>query len=267
MSVVSDILGIITGVAEGFTHNLIGLAIVGVIAFFVYLKWGKPKPVNMAEVIFKKQYEATAERLKLLKPKKLGLCSYPMSAAELKNNIHQIKHDIIGNVIGINVVGVRTNVKTLVKLARNFSEKEVSDFLETNKEYIDKDKFWLVFAVERQIGGRFLFPKVSKALIYCKPPQIIDMNSNDDVIRVRGFGITSQGAGYEIINDENTILNINQLALDTSNIMEIETGLSMVSRLGDYSEAASKLDSETRKTALLSGLHVLNPPVSQEVKT
>jgi hypothetical protein len=266
-SIISDIFGLLVGLAEGLTHNVIGLAIVGIIAFFIYIKWGKPKTVNMMDVIFTKEWEATTERLRLPVRKVVGLCSYPMSTDELRNSpIYQIQYQNIGEVVGINVLGIRTNIKTLVKLSKNFSESELKLFLEANKTVIDKDTFWLVFAVERRVGGRWLFPKVSKTLLYCKPDQIIDMNSRDNVIRIRGVGITPQGA-YELINDENVNVNVKQLLKDKSDVIFDEITLGTMSKMGEFVENAIKLDSEYRKRMGEAGINVQNNPVSNEVKT
>jgi hypothetical protein len=151
-------------------------------------------------------------------------------------------------------------------LSKNFSESELKLFLEANKTVIDKDTFWLVFAVERRVGGRWLFPKVSKTLLYCKPDQIIDMNSRDNVIRIRGVGITPQGA-YELINDENVNVNVKQLLKDKSDVIFDEITLGTMSKMGEFVENAIKLDSEYRKRMGEAGINVQNNPVSNEVKT
>jgi len=266
MSFLTDVTAIIGGVAQGFTHNILAVIIAVLIGFWMYLKWGKPKPVNMAELMFKKEWEATTEQLRMLKPKMLALCPYPQSTEELKSAIGQIKYDLIGKVIGVNVVGVRTSVKDVVKLAKNFNETELKEFTEKNAAYIQSDKFWVVLAIERRIGGRFLFPKVTKSLLYLKPSQIIDFNSKDDVIRVRGFGLTPQGQ-YLLLNDEKINLNLNQLVLDQENIMGIETVTSSYSKLGEIVEYASGLDSGHTKRLVEGGLRVQETPTSTEVKT
>ena len=266
-SIVADFFSFILGVIDGITHNALGGLIAGVVILFLYIRWLNPKAVDMNQVIFKKEFEATAEQQRLPKPKKLMMLSMPLTMEEYnKNPIHQIQHNIIGVVVGINVVGVRTSITRLAQLCKGWGEGELNKFLKENEQAIKDDKLWIVFATKRKVGGFLLFTKYVNDLIYLKPNQIINVNSKDDYIRVRGFGLQPQGF-YTLVTDEAINTNVKQLMLDKVDVMFDEVGLSTVSRMGDYVTKAMEMDSATRKEAALKGLDVLLPPKSGEVKT
>ena len=267
VSVIDQITNVFVGLVEGIFHNLIGLGVLAAVVFFIWLKFGKPQPADLGKEIFKKEWEATTERLGLESPKKIGLCSYPMDVEELrKNPIHQIQYSLIGNVVGVNVMGARTSIERILSLSQKFTEKELADFLVQNQEAIDSNNLWIVFAIESSMGGRFLFKKTKKTLLHCKPNQIIDMNSKDDVIRLRGWGITPQGQS-ELVNDEQVTLNLYQLKLDRQKIIFDEIDLGTMSKMGDYVGKATKLDSGWRKETALQGVGMMSQPVSEEATT
>jgi hypothetical protein len=267
MSVVADVISFLMGALDYITHNALGGLLLGVVVVFLYIRWLKPKAVDMNQVIFKKEFEATAEQQKLPTPKHLMMLSMPITMEEYnKNPIHQIQHNIIGLVVGINVVGVRTSVTSLAQLCKGWGEGELDKFLKENEQSIKDDKLWIVFATKRRVGGILFFTKYMNDLIYVKPNQIISVNSIDDYIRIRGFGLQPQGF-YTLVTDEAINTNVKQLMLDKVDVMFDEVGLSTVSRMGDYVTKAMEMDSATRKEAALKGLDVLLPPKSGEVKT
>jgi hypothetical protein len=265
----ADIGAILLGLVEGITHNILFLAFLGLVAYFIIIKWSKSKEVNHAEVIFDKEFECTSEQLKLDSPKKLFLVPIAYTAEEArKNPASQFQLNYVGEIIGVNFVGVRTNIKTIAKLSKQFKEKELKDFIEENTEAIKNDNVWIVFAAVTTLKSRFfgIFPKVKKALIYIKPNQLIYHDKRDDKILVRGIGLEQQGY-YTLVTDEMPNLNLQQLKLDKSEVMFDEISLSMVSKIGTYVEHASQLDSDFRKKILEESIKVQNQPVSQEVKT
>jgi hypothetical protein len=267
-SLFADITSILMGLVEGFTHNIIGLAIVALVAFLIWMKYGKPKPVNEIEVIFKKEWEATVERLGLPSPKKLLITSWPISTEEIKKMpIHQVHYQPIGNVIGINIASVRNNIYNIIKLSKQFTDSELAKIKLEYADEIKEDKFWVVFAVTRRTGGMFLFPKTLKTLIHCKPKQIIEMNSRDDNIMVRGVGLQSIGPYELIIDKEDTNITIKQLLQDKVDLVFDEITLGTVSKMGTYVEKATQMDTEFRKEVIRQGIPIMQKPESQDVKT
>jgi hypothetical protein len=255
-----DIMASVIGVIDSLIHNILGLAIIALIAGFIYLKYLKPKPIDMGKEVFRKRWEATTTRLRLPMKKQLALCSYPMSTEELqKMPIYQIQHQNIGSIIGINVFGVITNPKTLMSFINSPNTENYDKLVEENQEYINKDKFWLAFACEKGSTGRPMFKKTHRTMLFIKPNQIINLNSSDNIIRVRGFGLTPIG-DYEIINDENININRTQFVSDTTHTISEEVVLGAYSMLGTIVEKAISGDAPYRKEIAKEGIKVLNVP-------
>lgn len=267
-SIIEDLSSVVLGVIEGATHNALAIVIVLFLAYIAWLWWGKPKPVNLAQEIFKKQWGATVDTLGLENPKTIGLCSYPLSIQELRSMpMHQIHYRNIGKVVGINMTGIRTSVKKVVELSKEgVTTESLKKFMEDNKDTIDQDKFWVMFAIERNVGGFFLFPKIRKTLLFAKESQIINIDSHDDIIRLRGFGVHPQGE-YELVVDKDFVINSTQLNLDTAHITFDETTLGTLARMGQFVEKAIDLDSKFKKDVAVEGIKTLAAPQGQEVKS
>lgn len=268
MTVVSDLFNAGTGILEALMHNVIGLGILALVGFFIYLKFFKPVPLDMGKEVFNKLWDATTEILRLSSPKEIGLCSYPMTAEEIsKSPIHHIQHQNIGNCIGINAIGILNDVESLQNLKRfteEFNEDNYKRLLSRIKESGNIDKFWLVFAVKNIVGTTFLFfPKYKKTLIFVKPKQIINVSKFDHVIRVRGFGVTPLGE-YQLINDEDVNINRQQLLSDTVENINQELLLGAWARMGEIVQNAMQSDSTYRKETAIEGIKVLSTPEKQE---
>jgi len=265
--VLDDILNFFFGLFDMLTKNFLGTLILGAILLYLYLRYGKAKPINLSQEIFKKQWEATTETLKISSIKKLGLCSLPMTIEELKNlPMHQLKYESIGDVIGINMTGVRTSIKKLLEISKKMSKEQIEKFLIENKDQIDLDKFWVIFAIRRRVGGFFLFPNIRKTLLFCKMNQIINIDSNDSIVRVRGYGIQPQGE-YELIVDNNYVINAKQLSLDTADVTFEEVTLGTLGYMGQLLQNAINLDSTYKKDVAMEGIKILPQPTGQEVRT
>ncbi len=260
MSILSDIFDVVIGVLDSIAHNFIGLVIFALVVFYLYIKWSKVKPLDMGKEVFNKQWDATAERLRLLCVKTLAICSYPLTVEELRSMaIHQIQHLPIGNVVGINVFGIITKVETLIKLSKDLTEDNFNKLIEENAGAIKDDKFWLVFAIERITGGLPFFRSKKKSLLFLKPAQIININSSDNIIRVRGFGLTPLGE-YEIINDENISITRPQLLADTIQNINEELVLGGWAKMGTIVTNAMQSDAVYRKGIAEKSVEVLSSP-------
>lgn len=223
----------------------------------------KPKPIDMGKEVFEKYWDATAERLRLKTPKKLALCTYPATMEELRENIHQLKYDHISNIIGFNVAGVITDDKTLYELSEAADTKTFEKMKKENEAAIKEDKFWFIFACEKKTT-QWLFPKTQRRLIWVKAGQIINLNSSENVIRVRGLGLTPQGYQNELINDEQVNINRKQLMLDNIAIMNEEVVLKAYSNLANIVQEAIKSDSGYRKDVAVEGVKALVPSKPEE---
>jgi len=244
----------------------IGLLIVAILGLMFYLWFMKPNPTDMGKEVFEKYWDATAERLRLKTPKKLALCTYPASMEELRENIHQLKYDHIGNIIGFNVAGVITDDKTLYDLSENADSETFERIKEENKEAIKENRFWFIFACEKKTT-QWLLPKTQRRLIWVKAAQIINLNSSDNVIRVRGLGLTPQGYCNELINDEQVNVNRKQLMLDNIAIMNEEVLLKAYSGMADIVQECIKSDSRYKKEVALEGVKAIVPSKPEEDKS
>ena len=188
-----------SGFLNALVKNAVLIGILAVIGFAIYLYFNKEKKVDIGYELFKKQYDTTAERLKLSTPKVLALCSYPQTVEELKKlPMYQIQHQPFGEVVGVNVYPVITTIESLVKLAHKPDSKTLDDLLKQVKEENPKEDQWIVFAIKKKVGGKWLFPEVKESLVWIKQNQLINFNSNDKIIRVRGFGVGTLGF-YEYV--------------------------------------------------------------------
>lgn len=124
-----------------------------------------------------------------------------------------------------------------------------------------------MFAVTRRTGGNFLFPKTIKSLINCKPYQLIEANSRDNNIMVRGVGLQSIGPYELIIDNDGSNLTIKQLLQDKVDLVFDEITLGTVSKMGTYVEKATQMDTEFRKEVIRAGIPVMQKPESTDVKT
>lgn len=267
--VIDNIFNVFMGLFDSLAKNALAIIILGAIALAIYLHYGKPKPIDMSEVVFKKFWDATTERLRMPAPKKLALCSYPLSVAELRETVNQVHYTPVGDIVGVNIVGTLTDVKELVKFKDNISNEELNKIINENQEAIENSKFWFVFACQQTMGGKFLFKTVRKTLIFVKPNQIIDMNSNDQVIRIRGYGLMPLGQ-YEVVNDENININRKQLFADTWRIINDEVTLAAWGAMGETVKEAMKSDSYFRKRAAeegSKGIQMLAPAQGQKAET
>jgi len=265
LEIVGDIL---IGAGTFISHNAIALIIASLLGLLIWLKYGKPKSINEIDIIFKKEWEMSVGELRLKSPKKLLITSWPISIEELKKNpMHQIHYEYIADIIGINSVCIRNSVKSILNLSKNLSDEELKKFFDENEEAIREDRFWIVFAVRKRIGGVFLFPKIRKTLLYCKPHQLIEVNSKDDAIRVRGVGLSSIGP-YELITDfTNPMLHIKQLNLDKFDQTWDEVNLKQTARFGEIMDKAMNMDTDLKKGLMFRGLDIIQPQVGHEVKT
>ncbi len=262
MSILSDITNAIIGIADSLIHNILGLAILGLIAFFIYIKFFKAKEVDESYELFRKRWGAATSRLRFKSPKKLALCPMALTVEELREQPqYQIQYQLIGNIIGINCIGGDPNIqdkpikniKTLENFAKDTSEQNYFKLLAENQKLIDNDKFWITLACEKVVGGIPIFRKKEQTLIFMKPKQIININSNDNVIRVRGMGLEPVGY-YEIVTDE--LININTARMvrdDTTTIMR-EVVLKAYGDMGTAIKHAMATDSDFRKDAAKEGL-------------
>jgi hypothetical protein len=269
MATVWDFLGdLLAGAGAFISHNAIGLILAAMIGLFLWIKYGKPKPVNEIDQIFNKEWETSVERLRLKDPKKLLITSWPIDIAELKKTpLHQIHYEYIADVIGINAVCVRNSAKSIIGLSKKLTDAELQDFFKENEEAIKEDRFWIVFAIRKRIGGNFLFKKIRRTLLYCKPNQLIEVNSRDDAIRVRGVGISAIGP-YELITDfTNPMLHIKQLNLDKFDQTWDEVNLKQTARFGEIMDKAMNMDTDLKKGLMFRGLDILQKQEGQEIKT
>jgi hypothetical protein len=262
---ISTIVGGFVSFLEFLVHQAIGILIVLLIVAVIWLKFYKPKPIDMQKELSKKYFEATEERLGFHKPKKLGLCNYPYRVEDIaKMPIHQIKYDHISDIVGVNVFGVITNIADLMTFSATAKREDYQKLIKDNKEAIKQDKFWIVFAC-KQKGKGLIFSQVKKTLLFLKPSQIINVDSNDDVIRVRGFGITPIGE-YEIINDEMANVNRLQLLSDTVRLIDGEVTLAAWGSMADVVTEAMRANPSYRQTIAETGIKMLDKPQTTEAQ-
>lgn len=269
MATVWEVIGeLLWGVGAFVSRNIIAIGLVIVAVTYIYFKYSKPKQINQIDVIFNREWEMTTQALKLPIPKKLLITAWPMSAEDLvKVPIYQIHYTEISDVIGINVVGVRSSVKSIVQLTQKLDDASLKKFLEDNKSAIDADRFWITFATRKKIGGRWLFPKVIRGLIYCKPSQLIEINSHDNVIRVKGIGLSSIGPYQLITEHRNPILEVKQLELDLFDVTWSEVNLSQTGKLTAIVDKTMNLDTDTKKMLMFKGLEIVPKQKGFEVET
>jgi len=255
--VLTNIGAIGLGIFDTILHYSLGFAILAVVSLFLYLYFIKPKPIDERKELFDDYWEATTERLGLHAPKKLAIISVPFTAEEANENIHQLRHELIGDIVGINIAGVMTDEKTLYEMTNNLDSKTYKKMVEENKEEIDYNRFWFILACKRRTKG-IILPKVKKTLIWVKSNQIININSSDDIIRVRGFGLIPQGYN-EIIDDENINITRKQLLSDTVKMIDENVILKVYGHHSETIELAMRSDSNFRKEVSFEGVKALVP--------
>lgn len=265
-TVFSDIWEMFVGLLSMLVHNAPGLIAVAAICVAIYLYFSKPKDRDEQKILAKKQWEAGKERLPFKTKKTLALCPYPQSTEELKSNIYNLNYQPIGGIVGINQFPILNNLKQLKKLAEKPSNEELKKMVEDNKEYIAQDKYWVIFCCERRTGGKWLFPEMKHTLIMAKPNQIIDMNSHDNVIRVKGTGLMPIGE-YELVVDNFSIVNYAQLNLDVQDLISNEIALGGFGKLGKIAGIAMGVDTPFRKDIAEKSIDIAKQPTQTEVKT
>lgn len=256
MSVISDIGNLIFGLVDIAFQNAIGLMFVCFLGIIFWLWWMRPKAIDKGKEVFDKLYETTSTKLGGGINKKLAICTYPDNIEKLRETpIHQLRYTVHGEVIGVNAIGIENGLDELIK----YSKGEVDNLdkiLKENKEYVNQDRIWIIFAYKCKTKG-FILPKVKKGLIFVKPNQIIDMESSDNIIRIKGIGMRPVG-WYEVVVDDMIKINKNQIYLDTIQMINEEVTLGTMSKMADMIEYAIKSDSLFRKTTALEGIGLLN---------
>jgi len=255
--IITEIGSIIIGIFEGFINNLFGVILTIGVLVLIYIAYVKPKPQDMGKILFQKYWEVTAEQCKLKESKKLALVPLTHSIEELKKPINQLYFQPIGDIIGINTLSTVVSFEDLQSFNNKPSDETLNKLRVEHKTI--EDPLWLVFAYKKKLGGGF-FSKSKKALIFVKEYQIITLNSSDNNIYIRGFGITPVGE-YEVINDEIIAYNRMQQFKGITNIMTEEIALSTFAGMGHIVEKSITMDAEFRK---LTGL--LNVDVLKNVK-
>jgi hypothetical protein len=246
---------------------VLGGIFVLLILLVIYLIWFRDKKSNKAKERFTKRFEATAERCGFVSKKLLALCPYPYSLEDMKNPIYQLNHQPIGWIIGANVYGIIHSFETLLKYTKSDGKNdELKKLIEENKEAIEQDKFWIVYAYQKAIKGIWVFKRNKRSLLFVKPSQIINSSSIDGIIRVRGFGIQSLGE-YEIINDENANLTRMQLFKDLQQLDAEEITLGGWDYIGETVTHSMTADSSYRKDLAYASIKPASTPVHSEANT
>lgn len=243
----------VTGILSVVVKNFIMIGIVVLVLLILYLKYGKPKPINEGKELFNRQYDAIDERLRFKTPKLLGLCVYPDKIEDLaKTPLYQLHYQPFGEIIGVNAYPILTHPESLFKLAEKGDSESYKKILAEFKEKFPNDNHWIVFAVKKKVGGKFLFSKVKKTLVWVKPSQIIDLNSRDNVVRVRGSGLGHIGL-YDYITDEVAQVSHYQLESDLIKLISGRTNLRHWDLLGTITGKAMQGDSDWRKILASEG--------------
>lgn len=264
MTFIGDIFGMIVDLADFALHNIIGLGIFCIVVFILWLFFMRPKPRNIQQEIFNKLWDTTSTRLRLKAKKTVAICTYPDKIEDLrKTPIHQLNYTVEGEIVGVNAVGVESTLNELIKYSDLEDEEGLNKILELNKEWIEQDKFWLIFAYTNKTKG-FILPKVKRGLLFVKPYQIINQDSSDNIIRLKGIGLRPVGE-YEIVVDDFMNINKTQLVMDTIKNINEEVLLGSWAQLSQIVEAAMKSDSLFRKETALEGIKVLPSPGRSEV--
>jgi hypothetical protein len=242
---------------------VIGLLFIGLIGYIVYIIFVKPKPIDYGNMLFLKLFEAGKERLPLKPSKKLALCPMSINVEDIRTlPIHQIHHQPIGDIVGLNVLGVITSMKELYDLSNDPSNENYQKLLLANQEAIKNDKFWICLCYQRQVG-KFIIPITKKCILLLKEKQIVSISSLDNVIRVRGYGLLPVGQ-YELVVDHDLSTNYKQFVLDQEQLISSEIILASFGKLGQIVESAMKSDSVYRKDVAITGLNVVNKPETKD---
>lgn len=257
--IVDGVSAFFSGILDAIVRNVTGFLILGLFIAIIYIILSKKPEINLGEELFNKFWDVTAETLKFKSPKQLILCPYPksMNAEDLRDIVNQIHYEPIGDVVGVNGMGKGIDSSIIKNLSNYPDNANLKAIREQYEDKINNGDLWLVFAVKRKIGGKFLFPKVLKSLILVNPNQVINMSDKDNKIYVRGFGIHPIGE-YDVVTDEDVIRTKRQARIDITHWIEEEGLLNEWGRLGDIVEKAIKGDSGYRKE-LARGSSIIAP--------
>lgn len=237
-----DILDFIYGVLIGIADNIVHLALVLVFAYFFYKwKWGK-KTRDFAHELFMNHWSNATTHFKLESPKTLALC---------QTIDETLNYQPIGNIIGITAYTTLTDISDLKNLVDSPNQADFDKLLETHRNLIIENKYWLVFALESH-GNGIILPKKKQELVLAKPYQVEGgFNSLDGMIRIRGDGITPVSSGYSIITDKVSKINYTQALMDITKYISNEGGMYLYSNLASLLEEALKSDTTTQKSIAL----------------
>jgi len=246
---------------------LLGIIILAVVIWVLIRAFGSPKPINMGKVVFQKNWDATTT-LGFSNSKKMCICPMAQDIEDIKKlPEYQIHHLPVGNIVGVNIYPVIHSIPLLMSFAKKADKESYTQVIEENKKLIEEDKLWIMFALKSQRGSLLfgLFPIMKKTLVYVKPNQIISVNSADNNILVKGFGLQAIGE-YMLVVDHNTNINMEQFIKDQAKMISREVELSTWDMHAEIVKKSMGLDSGTKKDLIRDAMKIPQQPTNPEAK-
>jgi len=259
-------IGLLASSALGeLMKSVIGIGILILVGWILYMAFFRPQPVHMNRIVFDKNWDATNDRLGLTSPKKLCLVPMSQSVEEIRKlPEYSIFHRPFGDITGVNMYPVSNSIPRLLAFAKNLDKKSYDDLIESNKEAIEQDRFWIAFSYKRVVSSKIpMFPTVKKTIIFIKPRQLININSANNEIYVRGVGLQPIGE-YELIVDESSNITIEQFIKDQAQIISREVELSTWDLLAELMKKGMGLDTAMRKDLIKEGMNIAQSPTSNQ---